>query len=107
MEKSEAPGIQKQSRPPTKKKSILVIDDSSDMLNLQKAFLEMDGFQTFTARSGEEAFKVLDKIEKPDLILLDVRMDGMSGPDFLKMLEDKKPEILHVSFGLGEQSFSL
>ena len=78
----------------TAQHSILVIDDNSDMLELQKTILEMNGYEVFTAQSGGEALKILGEIKEPDLILLDMRMEDMSGTDFLLMLEEKKPEII-------------
>lgn len=73
-------------------KSILVVDDDSDILELQKIMLEMNGFEVFTAQSGEEALKVLNKIEKPALILLDIKMDDMTGPEFLARFEKEMPQ---------------
>ncbi len=75
------------------KESILVIDDSPDMLHLQRTVLEIEGFEVFTAQSGEEAFVVLSEIDVPDLILLDVQMKEMTGADFLIKLDRKRPDI--------------
>jgi CheY-like chemotaxis protein len=75
-------------------KSILLIDDCADMLQLQKTVLEMNGFDVFTAQGGIEAMKILEEIDEPDLILLDMRMQDMSGADFLLLLEEKLPEII-------------
>lgn len=75
------------------KKSILVIDDSTEMLELRKIILEMDGFTVLTAASGTEALRILEQ-EKVDLILLDFSMDNMNGPEFLKHLEIEQPKIL-------------
>ena len=77
----------------TLKKSVLIIDDSPDMLELWKVTLELDGFIAFTAASGSEALGVLTNT-KVDLILLDFAMEGMSGVQFLKHLEEKQPELL-------------
>jgi CheY-like chemotaxis protein len=76
------------------KKSILVIDDSPDALLLERIVLESENFDVFTAQSGTEAFEVLSKINEPNLILLDMRMEDMTGSDFLSLLEQKRPEIL-------------
>lgn len=76
--------------------SILVVDDSTDMLALQKSILEADGFDVFTSRSGTEALEALSKIEEPSLIILDNQMEDMSGTDFLSLLEEQKPEIVTV-----------
>ena len=59
------------------------------MLTLGKTILEMDGYQVSGATSGALAFKILSKSKKPHLILLDMEMEDMSGPDFLKKLKNQ------------------
>jgi two-component system, sensor histidine kinase and response regulator len=76
------------------RQSILVIDDSIEMLMIQRSVLESDGFAVFTAQSGATALEVLSEIDKPDLILLDVQMEDMSGPEFLNILEQNRPQII-------------
>jgi len=94
MEKFQVPHTQKPSRGKKTKESILVIDDSADTLILQRLVLELEGFEVFTAQTGEEAFGVLSEIDEPDLILLDMQMEDMTGLDFLTMLEEKMPKIM-------------
>ena len=74
----------------TAKDSILVIDDSPEMLIVDRIVLESEGYQVFTSTSGNEALEVLSKMENPALILLDYQMKDMNGGDFLLQLE-KKP----------------
>lgn len=76
------------------KQSVLVIDDSSDTLLLQKIVLEMEGFEVFTAQSGEEALAILSEINEPNLILLDMQMSSMTGAEFLTLLQKKIPQII-------------
>ena len=71
----------------TKRKSVLVIDDDAALLELNKTILEMEDFEVFIALSGAAALSILEKIAQPDLILLDMRMEDMSGPEFLLTLE--------------------
>lgn len=78
------------------KKRILVVDDNVDLLNLSKFILEGDDYEVFTALGGNDALVVLSKVVRPDLILLDMRMEDMSGPEFLKVLEEERPEILET-----------
>ncbi|HAZ14725.1 MAG: hypothetical protein A2X86_12765 [Bdellovibrionales bacterium GWA2_49_15] len=78
----------------SKKKKILVIDDNIDHLLLDKTILEAGDYEVFTAQNGQEGLATLSRITLPDLILLDVRMNDMSGPEFLSVLEKSKPEIL-------------
>lgn len=73
---------------------ILVVDDNAEMLSLIGSVLELDAHRVITAESGIEALELLAKITPPDLILLDVRMEAMSGPEFLQVLEQKMPEII-------------
>ena len=70
------------------KKRILMIDDEVDFCNLVKANLELVGnYEVTTANSGEEGLKSARGI-KPDLILLDVMMPGMSGFEVLRTLKE-------------------
>ena len=59
-------------------KNVLVVDDSPTELHLLREMLTRKGFSVTTANSGEEALEKL-KTEKPDLVLMDVVMPGMSG----------------------------
>ena len=77
----------------SRKKTVLVIDDSQDVLEYSAIILKMENYNVVTASSGEDAFAALDRINQPDLILLDMCMEPMSGPEFLKKLETKRHEI--------------
>ena len=61
---------------------ILVVDDEEDILELVKYNLEREGYLVQRAYSGTEALLLL-KEKKPDLILLDLMLPGMSGEDIL------------------------
>lgn len=63
------------------KRRILVIDDEADFCFFVRKNLEQLGkFEVLTALNGEEGLR-LARERKPDLILLDVRMPGVTGPD--------------------------
>ena len=94
MEKTEQHITGTLESAPARRKRILVVDDSADLLSLSKTVLEIDDYEVFTAPSGKDALVVLSKIAQPDLILLDMRMEDMSGPEFLLVLEEKRPEII-------------
>jgi len=66
---------------------ILVVDDEIDICDFVKNFFQDRGYQVLTALSGEDAICIA-KIEKPELVLLDVRMKGMNGIAALKHLRD-------------------
>ena len=59
--------------------TMLVVDDEPGVRSSLKGVLEDEGFQVFTAASGEEGLEQLEKI-KPDVVLLDVLMPaGIDG----------------------------
>jgi len=59
-------------------KNVLVVDDSPTEIHLLREMLTKNGFMVSVANTGEEAV-TRAKSEKPDLILMDVVMPGMSG----------------------------
>jgi two-component system response regulator AtoC len=94
VEKPAEENIHTQERPSSEGKVVLVVDDNADLLSLNRTILEMDGFKVFTVLGGEEALALLAEISQPDLILLDMRMEDMSGLEFLEVLEERRPEII-------------
>jgi two-component system alkaline phosphatase synthesis response regulator PhoP len=67
---------------------ILIVDDGSNIRDLIIATLEElvenYGVHLLTAENGEEALEII-KTKKPDLVILDVMMPGMSGFDVCNM----------------------
>ena len=68
-------------------KKILVVDDTTFMVAVIKKVLSSANYDVTSASSGEEALEILKK-NRPDLILLDVVMTGMSGYDVCKALRN-------------------
>ncbi|MDP8253880.1 MAG: response regulator [Candidatus Kaelpia aquatica] len=67
-------------------KKILIIDDEDDLCQLTKLRLEKTGkFEVLTSAGGTQGIK-LAKEKHPDLILLDVLMPLMSGPEVAECL---------------------
>lgn len=67
------------------KKTILVIDDDEKLLMSTKEILENDGYKVFTHKLGFGATSTI-KLVKPDLVLLDVNMPGLSGDSVAGLL---------------------
>ena len=65
---------------------VLVIDDELNLRKLVKANLTARGYQVTVAADGEEGLR-LAQLERPDLILLDLMLPGMSGWDVLMVLK--------------------
>lgn len=59
-------------------KNIMVVDDSATDMHLLTEILKKNGYLVTTASSGEEAIAKCKK-EKPDAVLMDIVMPGMSG----------------------------
>ena len=68
-------------------RKILVVDDERDICDFVKNFFQERGFEVFVALSGDEALAVA-KAEKPEMVLLDIKMKGMDGIATLKHIRD-------------------
>lgn len=67
-------------------KKILVVDDEEDILHFLEMALREKGYEVLTASGGHEAL-VRARLERPDLVLLDVMMPQMDGWEVLKLLK--------------------
>ncbi len=80
------------------KKKIMVVDDEESLLELVTAVLEQENYEVITASNGEECLKKLKEV-KPDLILLDMMMPGMSGRETCERIRrDPKTKDLKIAF---------
>lgn len=68
---------------------VLVVDDEEDILNLVKTILVGNGYEVFTAKSGEEALTSAVR-HQPDIIILDIVMPGISGLEVCRLLKNRK-----------------
>src|SRR5438270_266362 len=71
------------SSPLAARKLVLVIDDNEAARNLLTAALETAGLEVRTAAGAREALASLRTTPRPDILLLDLMMPGMTGLDFL------------------------
>jgi two-component system, OmpR family, alkaline phosphatase synthesis response regulator PhoP len=69
------------------KKTILVVDDEKDIVDLLSYNLNKEGFTVITARNGREALERVK--QKPDLIILDIMMPEMNG---LQVIQEMKKD---------------
>lgn len=77
---------------------LLVVDDEHDICDFVKNFFSERGYVVQTATSGDEALSIV-KENKPDLILLDIKMKGMDGIAALKHIKtlDKNIKVIMVT----------
>ena len=68
-------------------KSIFVIEDETDMLELLAFILTREGYKVFKFKKADDALKKMEFI-MPDLVLLDVMLPDMSGLELCKKIKD-------------------
>jgi DNA-binding NtrC family response regulator len=78
-------------------KTILIVDDEKDFCTVLSDSLSQDRYQVFTALNGKTALQLAKK-EKPDLMLLDIKMPGMDGIEVLRKIKKMKKEIVVIMF---------
>ena len=71
---------------------ILVVDDEQDICEILQFNFESEGFEVSTANSAEEALELLPQVH-PDLLLLDVMMDRMSGLEMAQRLRTEGNQV--------------
>ena len=71
---------------------ILIVDDETDIRSSLSGLLEDEGYQTRTAESGTRALDMVAE-RTPDLVLLDIWMEGMDGLETLSRLKRRVPDL--------------
>jgi len=70
----------------------MVVDDEEDICSALSFLLKSEGYAVDAASGGEEALSLFESNEY-DLVLTDVKMDGMSGVDLLMRIKDRRPSV--------------
>lgn len=93
------------STPDWKNKHILIVDDAKENRVIYKAFLSQTNIQIDEAASGEDALKLYED-HKYEVILLDIEMPGLSGPETLRKIKEQNPYQLVLALtALSSQEF--
>ncbi len=69
--------------------TVLIVDDSSTEREIISKYLQESGLNISTAYSGEEALQTISQ-SKPDLIVLDVVLPGLSGFEICRQLKSEE-----------------
>jgi len=64
---------------------VLVVDDEPLQRDIVKTILDDEGYETYTAASGEEGLKIVRKFN-PDVVLTDLKMEGIDGIEFIESI---------------------
>ena len=88
---------------------LLLIDDEADVrYSFERIFGQEVGLELHTAGSGEEALELIPQL-RPDLVIMDVRMGGLTGIETLQQLREfdsKTPVILMTAFGTTQTAIA-
>lgn len=73
--------------------TVLLIDDNEDIVDLLSMVLRRKGYRVVFAGTGAEGLEHLMAATLPNLVLLDVQLPDMTGPELLDQIEADRPEI--------------
>ena len=92
------------SPPPPAPPSLLIIDDEPIILETTRWAFETIGFQVYTAASGQEGLRCF-RAAHPQILLIDFKLPGMTGGEFLRAAKAIDPSILAIMItGLSHQT---
>ncbi len=87
--------------------TVLIVDDEKNLLELYKSELSADGYDVLVASTGKEAVDLLQK-NRPDVVVMDIRMPEMDGIEALgKVVARHKniPVIINTAFSAYQEDF--
>ncbi|MDI4650211.1 response regulator transcription factor [Cohnella hashimotonis] len=83
--------------------TVLVADDERDITDVCRRYLEREGFEVLVADDGDQALR-LWRSRRPDLLVLDLMMPGMSGWDVCTAVRDEEDVPIIMLTARGEES---
>jgi CheY-like chemotaxis protein len=69
-------------------KMILIVEDEEVLRESMESLLKEEGYQVRSAVDGEDAYRILESIDKPCLFLVDLLMPNMDGWEFLERVRE-------------------
>jgi CheY-like chemotaxis protein len=80
-------------RPRAGSQTVLVVDDAEGLRELAKRLLQRQGYTVLVAANAIEALALFERNGSIDLLLTDVVMPGVSGPELANQLVDRRPTL--------------
>jgi DNA-binding NtrC family response regulator len=80
---------------------VLVVDDEPLQRDILKTILDDEGYETYTASSAQEGLRIVKEF-KPDVVLTDLKMEGMDGIEFIESIPKESFEpsmIIMTAYG--------
>lgn len=71
---------------------VCIIDDQSSILESMEMFFRLRSWEVYTAANGPDGLKIVEEV-RPSLVILDIRLPGMSGLEVLAQLRSRFPEL--------------
>lgn len=84
---------------------VLIVDDEDEIRAVLEQFVAKQGYQVWSVENGDAALDALDE-EAPDVVLLDIHMEGLSGIDALAAIHARAPGVKVIMMS-GAASFEL
>ena len=85
--------------------NVLIVEDEEMLREALSAFLETHGCQVRTAPSGEEGLRILS-LQPADVAVVDIRLPGMSGSEFILRAHAVRPEMVSLIY-TGSKNFTV
>jgi two-component system, NtrC family, sensor kinase len=86
---------------------VLVADDEESIRNMMRMNLELDGYKVLTARDGHDALEQFER-DRPEVVLLDVRMPAMDGVEVLGRMKAIDPDVeVIIITGHGDMDMAI
>jgi CheY-like chemotaxis protein len=102
--REEKPFKPEEISPQETKGVILVVDDNPEIRDVLRSFLEKKKYKVILASGGEEALMKIN-VEKPKVVLLDIRMPGMDGIMVLKRIKQWDESIPVVMLTSAQEEY--
>ena len=77
--------------PKNKKPVIVAIDDEVDFIGMLKEYFELRGYDIMTSSKAAQGLELIGS-KKPDVVILDLKMPGVSGDEILALMKSKQPK---------------
>jgi DNA-binding NtrC family response regulator len=76
-------------------KSILLVDDEKDILDILVDLLSPEGYRLLTATKAKEAMEIIEN-QSVDFVISDLKLPDSSGRELLKKIAQKNPHAIRV-----------
>ena len=73
--------------------TVLLVEDEAMVRAVAERALARQGYTVLTAENGDAALELLEKVDKPDLLISDVVMPGMDGPTMVHQVRKRYPDL--------------